>query len=249
MNISNVNNTSNIHTVAKNSNETQGLNENSFDSFLKGKTPREISYDEYKNLSRDDLKKLFTNEDEFSKANKLRMTAINSADDTLGKILFEKQISETNSKADEFAVFDISGSIHIIKFIELGLKYGEIIGERVSKLVNNFNMDVHDAFEYVSSEDAVNVQKEYDYLLEDMKFTPEEYFAYIEKRINFTKQLIQDEKDGIRVDAPTEYENYIDEIEAIHRGIKSEYEKKINDEKSIEEYYKLDKNSINNINL
>ncbi|MCJ8325991.1 MAG: hypothetical protein MJK08_02725 [Campylobacterales bacterium] len=255
--VSATNNTTNVYSVIKNSNETVDINKNNFESLLEKKTPKDISYDEYKKLSKDDLKKLFLNKDDFSKANILRMTAISSSDETLGKILFNKQISEVNSVAGKYVKSDIDSSLFSIISIKLSIIELKRIGDRVSAIIkNNPNITIHEAFNYLSLEDmdydlknSNSHQEKYDYAIENTKITAEEYFEYIERHITFTRKLIEDEKKGIRIGSPTEYEKYIDDIEFIHNKIKAEYEKKIEEIKSLKEYHKLNNIGINHINL
>lgn len=245
MEISNTYTLSNVYKITKNTNPQ---NIEQFKSSIENKSPEEISYEEYKHMSKKDLEELFPNNKEFEKANILRMTATSNTDESLGKILFNHQISQSEIKVDKYVLNDINRSMFSIKFIEMGIQYGETLEDKISEdTKQNPNLKPKEVLENISIGNKENLQKEYDYILENKKVTPEEYFSYINNHMKFIRKLIQDEKDGVRIGNPSDYEKHINEIEKVHNKIKIEYEKQISDNKSIETYHKL-ANSINPLN-
>ena len=91
------------NTYATNSKETYTTSSSLLFSNLlnQKKEPKEITYDEYKNLTKEDINKLFPKEtmsEENEKAISLFTRATGSKDEILNQVLFEKELESDNSK-------------------------------------------------------------------------------------------------------------------------------------------------------
>lgn len=196
---------------------------------LENKAPEEITYNEYKNLNKKDIEKLFPKQElpkEHEKAIALHKKVNISDDEILNEILFEKELNENHSEIEQKA-------LHMIDFI----------GEN-SAILNSFesykNTDQY-MTEYnipfskeVFTQIYTKMEKPVTYN-DQNKITAEELFKVFENnklgyetRIDFYNYTVND----------MEYQNFQEDI-AYKEDIKITYEKKINERNtSLESYTK-----------
>ena len=98
-----------------NENSIQKSSLNLFDSLLSKNTPaKNITYDEYKNLSVEDLEKLFPKQsmpEENEKALSLHTKAQASEDEILNQVLFDKELEFYGSDAQQYVSSFVDSSV------------------------------------------------------------------------------------------------------------------------------------------
>ncbi|MGB5917682.1 hypothetical protein [Arcobacter sp.] len=194
-------------------NKTQTTNsniENSsevlFSSLLsKNVSPTDISYDEYKKLTTEDIENLFPRKDmpqENTKALSLHSRVNASDDETLNQVLFEKELESNGNTMDSFSI-DL-----LIESKKVGKELNILLMENEYRKENNMGDK-----EEIPLEVKNNIEAKAEKNPTNGKITPEELFEYFD---NF--KIIQKDSEEVFSmfdDIQKEYEKRVSERDAI----------------------------------
>lgn len=204
-------------------NKTQTTNsniENSsevlFSSLLsKNVSPTDISYDEYKKLTTEDIENLFPRKDmpqENTKALSLHSKVNASDDETLNQVLFEKELESNGNEAQNSANFLINSALDWPKTIS---KLHNIF-EMQSKYMQENNIENVDD---IPSSVMYNIEAKAEKEASEEKITPEELF----KSFNNLKLTFENKENN----------SWKEEVFSIFDDIQKEYEKRVSERDAI----------------
>ncbi len=214
------NNTHNIYQTTANSvQKTQATKETSFDSLIENnnaQNPTKIPFQDYKSYSINDINNMFPPTADKAlndRAMDLRDIANGTTDDTLNKILFNLNIKEKTTVAEDIIGGDMALLIN-------GLKLGKILEREMIKVDNYMGRNnipltienlskLHDKFkEHVS----------YDEARTNEIVTPQEYFDSLELT---NKDMLAHQEHHKN----NPWLIHIDEVKEVINNIKYEYQK------------------------
>lgn len=201
-----------------------------FDSLLSNATkPTDITYDEYKKLSVEDIANLYPKEsmpDEYDKAISLHTKAHASEDEILNQVLFDKELEFNGSEAQNFVSGMIDRSVnHWDMLKNFGIEPLKIDFEFLKQKGFIFPEPEKPSAEYLKQVQA-DYQKHLARSKED-KLTAEalfDFFAHGKMDYNQNKEYYKNSESTFR--------KHGQEILAIYDSIQSEYEKRVSEQKS-----------------
>ncbi len=205
--------TTNVSSVQK----TQQIKETSFDSLVTNhvQNPKEIPFQDYKNYSVNDINNMFPPSVDKSlneKAMELRDIANGTTDDTLNKVLFNLNIKENKTIAEDI----ISEDMERIN----GLKMIKVTGREMKKLDNYITKnDIPLTIENFSKlHQKFSEHVSYDEIKVNEILTPQEYFDSLELT---SKDMLEHQEHH----ANNRWLINIDEVNSVINNIKYEYQK------------------------
>ena len=196
-----------------------------FDSLLSNATkPTDITYNEYKNLSVEDIANLYTKEsmsDEYDKAIALHTSAHFSDDEILNQVLFDKELDSYGSEVQNF----VSRKIESLgRFWDL-LKEPLEISEKTTELMN-----IPKNTEPIDKETLAQIaadKKRWDNWRKEDKPPADFLFnVFANNRMDFEQNR------EYYKNSESTFRKHGQEILAIYDSIQSEYEKRVSEQKS-----------------
>lgn len=216
--------------------------------------PKDISFDSYKKLSKEQIEELFplerdsqgeifvTNEvqkyeTDYQKAQLLKDMSYKLEDETLGKVLFDEiKNRDMTNEFDKMLVLGITLNVKKPPKESLYMDFPEFryAQEKVEKKGGDFGDYIN---EYIAmnkdyEKNRKDTHEEMLRMIDDHRTTTEDYFNYIEDRLNITKKIIEKRQSGTLEEPeaskpPSKSELYYEQLVQAHKEIELEYKNRI----------------------
>jgi len=231
MQINSTTNTVYVNTIQK-TEESTNINQTANTTFdiltLENKDPKEITYDEYKELTSEDIEQLFPKEsmpEENEKAMALHRKVNISDDNILNQVLFDKELSSDDSKA-------VRSTLGMIDFLDehwaLATSFESF--EKANKYMEDndipFSKEVFFKIQQ-KMESTINYEDD------DSKMTAEELFEIFDNNKLGYEDLIDFHN---YTPNDKEYQDFQEQIQ-YRESIKNAYEQKLNEQNATLDAY------------
>ena len=212
--------------------------------------PNKITYNEYKSMKRYEVELMYPsseNKELNIKAYQLYDTVHGTDDEILNKIMFEKQINASNTKADEILHEGFSSKINGLK---LGKQLKIEIFDKLATYMENNNINaIQDEKKFLEAlnkfSNGSNGKIDYLQAVENQTITAQEYFESLE----LTKKQIINYQDPNAIHFSETYKSsnlyiYGDELLENINELKKEYESKVSENEILKQYLQKDYNNV-----
>ncbi len=231
MYVSNVTSTSNVQDSTSKGQSTGASSIEFSLSEYENKDPREITFHEYKSLTKEDIEKLYPKEEmpqQYEKAISLHTKASGTHDEILNEVLFDKEIASDDSEFDK----RVSHMLDFVMNTQEMIARFEISLQKTEQYIkdNNITFEGDSPKDWIGQFSKIHSQIEKETVVPEYQktMTKDEMFEVFENNKSYAEQLI-------------EYYNYTPEDEeyqykkymiAYEESIMAEYEKRVAEQES-----------------